>query len=136
MLGFCVATAVCRPATRLAGLQMAALLLLPIFAAGPLTTRCFANDQKTSQRPDAPAVQAEVRKIGVGKDVKVTLIGGQRLRGHVSSIAANSFSIRTHRQGSETQIPYDQVEQVKDPSAVTWFLLGAAVVIIVIIIVH
>jgi len=58
------------------------LSLLALFV-GALSIPALA---KAPQIAAPSAVEAQVRKFGVGKDVKVTLTGGKKLRGRISSI--------------------------------------------------
>jgi hypothetical protein len=79
-------------------------------------------------------VASQVKKLGVGKAVKVKLIGGEKLSGRIQSIAVDTFTIKLSKGGGERAIPYAQVAEVKDPSPLTWMLIGAAVVILIIIV--
>ena len=108
--------------------------LLIFIGATVLSTPSFAKEISPA-RP--AAVKEEVQQIGVGKRVTVNLPDGKKVHGRLSRIADDSFFVQTSRRGTETQIRYDEVTQVKDPPGpVTWFLVGAAVVIIVILIVR
>jgi hypothetical protein len=100
-----------------------------------LNDRSFAKDRHATG-PGANTVKPEVKQIGIGKDVKVKLADGRKLRGHLASIGGNSFSIRTRKHRAETQIRYDQVTEIKDPGPLTWILVGAAVAVIIIVVVH
>ena len=108
--------------------------LLIFLGAIVCSTRSFAKDIS----PASPStVKQEVQQIAVGKRVKVNMPDGKKVHGRLSHIGDDSFSVRTSRKGAETQIRYDEVTQVKDPPGpITWFLVGAAVVIIVILIVR
>jgi hypothetical protein len=101
-------------------LAIANLLPLPALARAPQATT-------------PPAVEAQVRKFGVGKDVKVTLVGGERLRGHIASIGVNTFTVRVRKSQADREIAYNQVALVKDPGPLVWILIGAAIVIIIIV---
>jgi len=105
-------------------------ILLAIALTGAGTPFAFA---KESQAPDPSIVAAQVKKFGVGKAVKVKLIGGERISGHIQSIGTDAFTIKLSKVRGERGIPYAQVGQVKDPSPVTWMLIGAAIVIIIIV---
>ena len=105
-------------------------ILLAVALMGAETASAFAKD---SQAPDASMVAAQVKKFGVGKAVKVKLIGGEKVSGHIRSIGADAFTIKLSKEGGERVIPYAQVGEVKDPSPLTWMLIGAAIVIIIII---
>jgi hypothetical protein len=111
------------------------VLLLLLSTSLLFGSRSLARDRQTAPlSPDA--VKAEVKQIGIGKEVKVRLTGGERVRGHLASIGDDSFSVRTGKHGSERQIRYDQVADVKDPGPLTWILVGAAIAVIIIVIVH
>jgi len=111
-------------------LRQGLAILLAIALTGAGTASAFA---KESQAPDPSMVAAQVKKFGVGKAVKVKLIGGEKLNGHIRSISADAFTVKLSKEGGERVIPYAQVGQVKDPSPVTWMLIGAAIVIIIIV---
>jgi hypothetical protein len=110
-----------------------ATTLLAAVTAWSLTVPSFA---KVPQNPDPSTVKAQVTKFGVGKEVKVKLVGGEKLSGHIQSIAPDSFTVKLDKSAGEKQIPYDQVLMVKDPSPLTWMLIGAAIVIVIIIVVR
>jgi hypothetical protein len=91
---------------------------------------------KAPQVATPSAVEAQVRKFGVGKDVKVTLSGGKKLRGHISSIGESSFTIKLRKSKSEREIPYNEVALIKDPGPLVWILVGVAIAVIIIVAVH
>jgi hypothetical protein len=102
---------------------MVALLAVPSFAKAP-------------QNPDPSTVKAQVVKFGVGKEVKVKLVGGEKLRGHIESIAADSFTVKLDKPVVAREVPYNQVMEVKDPKPIFWMAVGAAIVIVIIVIVR
>lgn len=108
-------------------------ILLVAAALGLFATVSFAGKP---QPADPSVVQAQVKKFGVGKEVKVKLLGGEKVGGHIHRIGAYSFTIRVDKSKSEREIPYDQVVQVKDPSPLTWMALGAAIVIVILVAAH
>ena len=107
------------------------VLLLAIALTG---TETFSTFARQSQSPDPSTVASQVKKFGVGKAVKVKLTGGEKLSGHIQSIAVDTFTVKLSKQGGERTIPYAQVAEVKDPGALTWILIGACVAIVIIII--
>ena len=111
-------------------LRQGLAILLAVALTGTGTASAFA---KESQAPDPSLVAAQVKKFGVGKAVKVKLIGGERVSGHIRSIGTDAFTIKLSKEGGERLIPYAQVGEVKDPSPLTWMLLGAAIVILIIV---
>ena len=114
-------------------LRKGLVFLLAVALAGGETVSTFA---KQSPAPDAATVASQVKKFGVGKSVKVTLTGGEKLRGHIKSIDADSFTVKLSKAGGERAIPYAQVTEVKDPGPLIWMLIGAAAVILIIVAVH
>jgi len=105
-------------------------ILLAVAMAGANTLSGFAQ---APQAADPSMVAAQVKKFGVGKSVKVTLIGGEKLNGHIQSISAESFTITINKAGSARAIPYNQVVEIKDPGPIFWILVGAALVIVIIV---
>jgi len=91
---------------------------------------------KESPAPDPSTVAGQVKKFGVGKAVKVKLVGGEKLSGHIQSIDADTFTVKLGKAGGERAIPYAQVTEVKDPGPLMWMVIGAAVVILAILVVH
>jgi hypothetical protein len=112
--------------------RQAILLFCAMLAATMLSVSALARSPQAS---DASAVKAQVSQFGVGKDVKVTLVGGQKVHGRIAAIGAESFTVSFGKRRSEKAIPYNQVVMIKDPSRrVKWILIGAAIVIAIIII--
>jgi hypothetical protein len=95
------------------------------------TVPAFAQTQQT---PDPSTVENQVKKWGVGKSVKMTLLSGERVSGHIRAIAADSFTVKARK--TERSILYAQVTEIKDPGPLTWILVGAAIVIVIILIAH
>lgn len=110
----------------LLGMLLAFMLTVP--SAGS------AKDRNPPLTPEG--AKAAVKQIGVGKEVKVRFTSGKLLRGRLSGIGNDSFSIRTSKHAFETPIRYDEVAHIKDPGPLTWILVGAAIAVIVIVIVH
>jgi len=112
------------------GFRPALVLLLAVALLGTETVPTFA---KAPQTPDPAMVETQVKKFGVGKSVRVKLVGGEQISGHIRSIGADSFTVKTGKPASEKSIPYAQVTDIKDPGPLTWMLIGAAIVIIIIV---
>ena len=84
--------------------------------------------------PNPKAVKAKVEKLGVGEHVMVKLMEGPKLHGHIVGIEGQSFKLKPDHAQAEVLVPYDHVLKVKkNPGALTWMLVGAAIVIIVIV---
>jgi hypothetical protein len=112
-------------------LRKGLVFLLAVALTGTETVSALA---KESLAPDPSIVASQVKQLGVGKAVKVKLMGGEKLRGRIQSIAVDTFTIKLNKGGGERAIPYAQVAEVKDPSPLTWMLIGAAVVVLIIVV--
>jgi hypothetical protein len=104
--------------------------LLAVALLGTGTVPSFAQAPQT---PDPSEVERQVKKFGVGKSVKVWLVGGDQINGHIRAIGADSFTVKISKS-TERSVPYAQVTEIKDPSPLTWMLIGAALVIVIIIV--
>lgn len=109
--------------------------LVLLLAAAMLGTPVVPAFAQAVQTPDPAAVESQVKKFGVGKSVKVWLVGGERVNGHIRKINDDSFTLKVNRS-TERSIPYSQVTEIKDPSDLDWLLIGAAIVIVTILIIH
>jgi hypothetical protein len=106
------------------------VILLVVALSGTTAGMAFAQ---TPPAPDPSLIAAQVKKFGVGKSVKVKLIGGEELKGHIRSIGGEGFTVRLSKAGGERSIPYAQVAEIKDPGPIFWMLVGAVIVIVVIV---
>jgi len=111
-------------------LHQGLVILLVVALSGTTAGMAFAQ---ASPAPDPSLIAAQVKKFGVGKSVKVTLIGGEVLKGHIRSIGTEDFTVKLSKAGGERSIPYAQVAEIKDPGPIFWMLIGAAIVIIIIV---
>ncbi len=109
--------------------------LLVLALGGALAAPGFGQKTQTVT-VNASAVEAQVKKFGIGKDVKIKLVDGAKLRGHIASIGENSFTVTLRKRSAERQVPYSDVAMIKDPGPVFWILVGAAIVVIIIVVVH
>jgi hypothetical protein len=90
----------------------------------------FAGTPKT---PNPDVVRAKVEKLGVGEHVMVKRAEGPKLHGHITGIDEQSFKLQPDHAQAEVVIPYADVLKVKkNPGAITWMLVGAALVIIIV----
>jgi hypothetical protein len=114
--------------------RMGLVLLLAVALLGTETAPAFAQAPQT---PDPSTVENQVKKFGVGKSVKVWLVGGEFVRGHIRGIGADSFTVKVSKTSTERSIPYAQVAEIKDPPGpITYILIGAAIVVVAILIIH
>jgi hypothetical protein len=83
---------------------------------------------------DPAVVKAKVEKLGVGEHVMVKRTEGPKLHGHITGIEEHEFKLKPDQAQAEVVIPYADVLKVKkNPGAITWMLVGAALVIIIIV---
>ncbi|MBV8856491.1 MAG: hypothetical protein JOZ02_05995 [Acidobacteria bacterium] len=70
----------------------------------------------------ASAVRAAVEKLGVGSKarVEVKLRDGTKLKGSVSSIGEDSFTITDSKTGASRTVAYAEVARVKEPNRGFW----------------
>jgi hypothetical protein len=88
---------------------------------------------KSSQSPDPSAIEAKVKKLGVGEHVMVKLVTGEKLHGHIMSINGHSFSLQPDTAPSQTEIAFRQVAKIKkNPGPIVWMLIGGLIAVIVI----
>ena len=79
-------------------------------------------------------LRAKVEKLGVGEHVMVKRTEGPKLHGHITAIDEQSFRLRPDNVQAELLIPYTDVLKIKkNPGAITWMLVGAALLVIVVV---
>ncbi len=108
--------------------------LILLLASAMLGTGIVPAFAQAPQAPDPSLVESQVRKFGVCKSVKVWLVGGEQISGHIRAIGADSFTVKI-RKSTERSVPYAQVTGIKDPPGpITYILIGAAIVVVAILI--
>lgn len=72
---------------------------------------------QTKQARQSAKAKAEVQKRGVGEKsrVRVTLRDGSELKGYISNIGDDSFSLTEPRSGKVVTMSYAEVKSVKGP---------------------
>lgn len=113
-----------------AAIRTGLVLLLLVALLSTETVPAFGQ---TQQAPDPSTVENQVKMWGVGKSVKMTLLSGEKVSGHIRAIGTDSFTVKAHK--TERSIPYAQVIAIKDPGPITWVLVGAAIVIVTVIVI-
>lgn len=115
------------------GFRTGLILLVAAALGGTVAAPLFA---KAPQTTDPSTIETQVKKFGVGKSVKMKLVDGEQVSGHIRAIGADSFSVKISRTSTERSIPYAQVTEIKDPGPLTWILVGAGIVLLTILIVR
>ncbi|MBA3713487.1 MAG: hypothetical protein H0W76_13725 [Pyrinomonadaceae bacterium] len=114
-------------------ITLAYLLLLTALGFQP-TYAQSTRDSQTAER-----MRAEVAKLGVSKAarVEVKLRDKTKLKGYISKIADDSFTLVDSDTGASHALNYADVVQVKKPgkglSAKIWIIVGVAAAAAVIV---
>ena len=95
--------------------QLASLALAGLFiiALTPVHIRAQAQADKEARQTEK--IKAKVIKLGTGKRarVEVNLKDNRRLKGYVSEIAEDHFSVADGKNRTVTTVTFDQVTRVK-----------------------
>ena len=80
-----------------------------------LSSVAFAETKEEKAAKFAEKVKVNVTKLGTGTDarVEVKLKDGKKLKGYISQINDESFTIVEDKTGVATEIPYPQPKQIK-----------------------
>jgi sRNA-binding regulator protein Hfq len=115
------------------------VLIMP-FHAG----RLYASDNP-NQSQDAEQVKSAVAQIGTDPDVhvKVTLRNGTKVKGYISSIGADSFSVTREGTAKTTTISYTDVVKIEKSKAtlpgrdsVFWRVLAGIGLVVILVVVY
>lgn len=79
-----------------------------------LAPSALAYDKLSKEAKHAAKVKAEIAKLGTGPDarVKVKLKDGTKIKGYVSEIAEDSFTVTDPETSTATVVPYGNAKQV------------------------
>lgn len=104
-----------------------------------LSTFALAETKAEKEAKFAQKVKTEVTKLGVGTEAKVEvkLKDGTKLKGYISNIGEESFSVTNEKTGAITEVPYPNAKQVKGNNLSTGMkiVIGVAIVLAVLFIV-
>ena len=95
---------------RIAAVVLVALLL-SITSPSPALAR--SNPDKEARL--AQKVKTEIAKLGTGREARVqlTLLDKTKLKGYISEVGNETFSVVNDKTGAATTVKYPQVKQVK-----------------------
>lgn len=110
------------------------VLIFNLLIAPPV----YAADTLTKEAKNAAKLKARIVKLGTRKDprVKVTLKDGTKLKGQVSEIGENSFTLTDPETGTSTTVPYANAKQVLGNGLTEnqiWFITVGAMIAVVVI---
>lgn len=102
-----------------------------------LSSVVFAETKTEKEAKFAQKVKAEITKLGTGTEAKiqVKLKDGTKLKGYISNISEESFSVTDKKTGVSTEVPYPNAKQVKGNNLSTgWKIaIGVGIALAVII---
>jgi hypothetical protein len=87
----------------------------------------------------AEKARAKIQKMGAGQDarVEVRLRDNTRLKGYISAVGEDSFTVADRKTSASQTVAYADVKEVKKPggglSTRTWVIIGAAAAAAVIV---
>jgi hypothetical protein len=89
-------------------------LLLPVLNAAT----CADGKQAV---PRAEQIKASLAQFGTGRaaQVQLKLRDNRKLKGHLASVAADTFTLTEAKTGADVTLRYDEVAQVKGRNAST-----------------
>ena len=107
-------------------LAMFLIILLFNFAGGRVV---FAQTQDVEDAKLAAKIKTKVAKYGTGEKSKVSvgLRNQTKVKGYISAIDDDSFSVTDKKTGQTTKIAYVQVKKVNRPGLSTSAKIGIAV---------
>jgi len=115
--------------------------LLNLFVAGTVS----AETQAEKEARFASKVKAGVRKLGTGEKarIKVRLKDKTRLKGYVSAIGEDNFTVTDAKTGAATVVAYTQVRQLEGHNlstgakiAIAFGIVAAAALILFLLALH
>jgi hypothetical protein len=86
----------------------------------------------------AEKARAKIQKMGAGQDarVEVRLRDNTRLKGYISAVGEDSFTVADRKTGASQTVAYADVKEVKKPggglSTRTWVIIGAAAAAVIV----
>lgn len=110
-------------------------ILLIIVGNLAVTPYIYASGNSEENVNFAKKVKMEIAKLGVGTDarIKVKLKDGTKLKGYVSEIKENSFTIIETKNGNAASVLYSQAKQVKGNNLSSEVIIGIGVVAFLVI---
>jgi hypothetical protein len=118
-----------------------AVTLVAVMTCLSLTAAESQADQSTRGHPDqAVKIRAKVQKTGVGEKskIRVKLRDGTELRGYVSNIGNDSFTVTDSATHKASSLSYDDVETVRgkglSTAAKVLIVTGIGLAIVVVIV--
>jgi hypothetical protein len=87
---------------------------------------------QSAYNAQASKARAKVESLGNNARVEVKLRDKTKVKGNVTAITADSFTVSDSKTGTTTTVAYNEVDEVKKPgsglSTKGWIIIGAAAV--------
>ena len=95
--------------------QILLIALMALVVNLSLSPSALAADKLSKEAKHAAKVKAGIAKLGTGKDakIKVKLKDGTKIKGYVSQISEDSFTVTDPETGTTTEVPYPNAKQVR-----------------------
>jgi hypothetical protein len=110
------------------------ILMVVLLCNSAFGTVAFAGKRESKNKQEiVKDIKAKIEKLGTGEKakVKVELINKTKIKGYVSKIEENSFTVTDSDTGIQTIIAYDQVKKVGGKNLSTGVKIAIAVAIAV-----
>lgn len=115
------------------------LILTVLLINLSLSASVFAETKVEKEAKFAQKVKTQITKLGSGTEAKVEvkLKDGTKLKGYISNIGEESFSVTNDKTGTVSEVPYPNAKQVKGNNLNTGvkIAIGVGIAIAVIVIV-
>lgn len=107
------------------------MLLVVLLVNLALAPSVFAKTKGNKEAEFIEKLQANLQKQGVGVDskIKVKLLDGTKLKGYISEINAERFTVVDEKTGQSVPVAYPQVKQAQGNNWNARRYIGLAVVI-------
>jgi hypothetical protein len=109
--------------------QLAVLISIALLAI-TLTVPGATSAQTTTDSPAVQKTRLDVQKLGVnrGKKVEVKLRDNTRVKGYITSVDQDTFSVSDFKSGDAQTLSYAEVSSVKKAGGASikpWLIFGA-----------
>ena len=108
-----------------------AILILVTIVTGSFGLQA-AFGQSATYDAQASKARAKVESLGNNARVEVKLRDNTKVKGNLSAITTDSFTVTDAKTGTTNTVAYNQVDEVKKAggglSTKTWLIIGGAVV--------
>ena len=102
-------------------MKITSILLIIVLVHIAYPSTALAGDSPEEEAKFAEKLKSEIAKLGTGPDaqVEVKLRDKTKLKGYISEVSDESFTVVDGRSGSARTVTYPQVKQVKGNNLVT-----------------